>query len=161
MANSTKILILNLLASGLVCLILLSATQARAWEVVTGRVRSMLTVGDKIRLTVLLDEQSAETDSAGENRQSTTSETTIKTTQDTPTGNAVTFEVESKNLPPRLKEGDNIRIWSKPDSPRKPWRISTNRGHDPTGVRSRLHGRGRHSGKNSGRGGGKGGHGGH
>ena len=162
MANSTKIFILILLITGLVCsLILLPATETRAWEIVTGRVSSMLTVDDKIRLTVLLDGQTAKTDTTTENLQSATSETTVKNTQDASATNSITFEVESRNLPPQLKEGDYIRIWSKPGSRLKPWRISSNRGHDPTGVRSRLHGRGRHSGRNSGRSGGKGGHGGH
>ena len=162
MANSTKIFILILLVTGLVCsLILLPATETRAWEVVTGQVSSMLTVGDKIRLTVLLDGQTAKTDTTTENLQSTTSETTSKSTQDAPATNSITLEVESRNLPPQLKEGDYIRIWSKPGSLQKPWRISSSRGHDPTGVRSRLHGRGRQSGGNSGRSGGKGGHGGH
>ena len=162
MANSSKIFILILLLTGLVCsLILLPATETRAWEVVTGRGNSMQAVSDKIRLTVILDAQTAKIGTAAEDPQATTSETTAKTAQDAPATSSITLEVESRSLPPQLKEGDYIRIWSKPGSLQKPWRISTSRSHDPTGVRSRLHGRGRQSGGNSGRGGGKGGHGGH
>ncbi len=162
MANSSKIFILILLVTGLVCgLILLPANSAQAWEVVTGRISSMQAVGEKVRLTVLLDTQTAATDIATEEQQAKTGKTTLKSDQSNSATNSINLEVESRNLPPRLKKGDYIRIWSKPGSLQKPWRISTSRGHDPTGVRSRLHGRGRHSGGNSGRSGGKGGHGGH
>ncbi len=73
----------------------------------------------------------------------------------------IDLEVPRQELPPRLKEGDLIRIWKRNDNPSKPVRISYGRGYDPTGVRSRLSGRGRRSGGGRGGGGGKGGHGGH
>ena len=159
MANPSKIFILTLLVAWLVCsLTFIPAAETYAWEVMTGRISSMQTVGDKTQLTVLLD---APTDAATIDPQLETDKNALKTDTGNPASNSLNLEIVSRNLPPQLKEGDHIRIWSKPDCPRKPWRISSSRGHDPTGVRSRLRGRGRHSGRGSGRGGGKGGHGGH
>jgi hypothetical protein len=60
MANSSKIFILILLATGLVCsLILIPAAETHAWEVMTGRIRAMHTVGGKTQLSILLDMPSA------------------------------------------------------------------------------------------------------
>ncbi|MEA3334226.1 MAG: hypothetical protein U9Q58_11620 [Pseudomonadota bacterium] len=121
--------------------------QARAWELVTGRISSMIEVNGNIHLTVL-------TDSQAEKSQESTSSNTAQTTLD--------LKVPRQELPPRLKEGDLIRIWQRDDNPAKPVRISYGRGYDPTGVRSRLSGRSRRSGGgHGGGGGGKGGHGGH
>ena len=97
-----------------------------------------------VHLTVLTDSQ------PDESQKSVTSDISIKTT--------INLEVPSAELPPRLKEGDLIRIWRESDNQLKPLRISYSRGYDPTGVRSRLSGRGLRS--SAGRSGGKGGHGG-
>jgi len=162
MANSSKIFILTLFVTWLVCsLILIPAAKTHAWEVMTGRISSMHTVGDKIQLTVLLDSQTAATEITTVDPKLETGKNTRDTGTENPEPNSLNLEIESRNLPPQLKKGDYIRIWTKPDNPQKPWRISSSRGHDPTGVRSRLKGRGRHSGRGSGRGSGKGGHGGH
>ncbi len=144
MARSFNILILTLIGAGI--LFLLDAgrpNQARAWELVCGRISTMVEVNGKVQLTVLTDSQA---DKSQESTSSKISQTTID------------LEVPRQELPPRLKEGDLIRIWKQNDNPSKPVRISYGRGYDPTGVRSRLSGRGRRSG--GGRGGGKGGHGG-
>ena len=146
MARSFNILILTLIGAGI--LLFLDAgrpNKARAWEVVTGRITTMLEVNGKIHLTVLTDSQS--NDSSEPTPSNLSAQTTIN------------LEVPREELPPRLKEGDLIRIWKQSDNQHKPLRISYSRGYDPTGVRSRLSGRGRRSG--SGRSGGKGGHGGH
>ncbi len=162
MANSSKIFILTLFVTWLVCsLILIPAAETHAWEVMAGRISSMQTVGDKIQLTVLLDASTTKTDTATVDPKLETSKNTRETDTENPAVNSFNLEIESRNLPPQLKEGDYIRIWRKPDNPQKPWRISSSHGHDPTGVRSRLKGRGRLSGRGSGRGGGKGGHSGH
>ena len=161
MANSSKIFILILLVAGLACsLVLIPAAETHAWEVMTGRISTMHTVGEKTQLTVLLGAQSTETEAASVDSQPETNGSSKETATGNPAANSLDLEIASRDLPPQLKKGDYIRIWSKPDSPQKPWRISSSRGHDPTGVRSRLKGRGRHSGRGSGRGG-KGGHGGH
>ncbi|RLB71943.1 MAG: hypothetical protein DRH03_05290 [Deltaproteobacteria bacterium] len=122
--------------------------QARAWELVCGRISTMAEVNGKIHLTVITDSKAAQS-------QESTSAKISQTTID--------LEVLRQELPPRLKEGDLIRIWKQNDNPSKTVRISYGRGYDPTGVRSRLSGRGRRSGGGGGRGGGKGGggHGGH
>ncbi len=117
--------------------------QARAWELVCGRIRTMVEVNGKIHLTVITNSQA---DKSQESTAAKISQTTID------------LEVPHQELPPRLKEGDLIRIWKQNDNPSKTVRISYGRGYDPTGVRSRLSGRGRRSG--GGRSGGKGGHGG-
>lgn len=162
MANPSKIFLLTLLLTWLVCsLILIPAADTLAWEVMTGRIGSMRTNGDKIQLTVLLDVPTSKTDAVTGDSQLAASNNTRETDTEKPAANSLEIEIENRNLPPRLKKGDYIRIWSKPDNPRKPWRISSSRGHDPTGVRSRLKCRCRLSGRGSGRGGGKGGHGGH
>jgi len=161
MANPSKIFILTLLATCSVYLVLIPAAETRAWEVMTGRISSMQTVGDKIQLTILLDSQTTATETTAAEDKVENRRNPRKTNTETPVTNSLNLEIESRNLPPQLKEGDHIRIWSKPGCPRQPWRISCRRGHDPTGVRSRLKGRGRHFGRGSGRGGGKGGHGGH
>ncbi len=161
MANSSKIFILILLLSSLVCsLILFPTTEAKAWEVITGRISSIQAVGEKTQLTILLNSQNSEMlTPAGQ--QAENDKTASKTDADQATANSIDLEIETRDLPPQLKKGDYIRIWSKPDNQLKPWRISSSRGHDPTGVRSRLQGRGRHGGRSAGRSGGKGGHGGH
>ena len=162
MANSSKIFILILLATGLVCsLILIPAAETHAWEVMTGRIRAMHNVGGKTQLSILLDTPSAATAAAAADPQPAADGSSGETATGNSAANSIDLEIATRNLPPRLKEGDYIRIWSKPGCLDKPWRISCCRGHDPTGVRSRLRGRGRHSGRGSGRGGGKGGHGGH
>ncbi len=162
MANSSKIFILTLFLTWLACcLSLIPAAKTHAWEVVTGRISTMHTVGDKIQLTVLLDSPTTKTDTTAVDPRLETIQNTQETGTENPAVNSLNLEIESRDLPPQLKEGDYIRIWSKPDNPQKPWRISSSRGHDPTGVRSRLKGRGRLSGRGSGHGGGKGGHGGH
>jgi len=162
MANSSKIFILTLFVTWLACcLMLIPATKVHAWEVMTGRVSSMHTVGDKIQLTVLLDTPTTKTGTTSVDPQLVNNQNTRDTGTENPAANPLNFEIERRYLPPQLKEGDYIRIWSKPDNPQKPWRISGHRSHDPTGVRSRLKGRSRLSGRGSGRGGGKGGHGGH
>ncbi|MEA1921683.1 MAG: hypothetical protein U9N63_03425 [Pseudomonadota bacterium] len=117
--------------------------QARAWELVCGRISTMVEVNGKIHLTVITDSQTAK---SPESTSAKISQTTID------------LEIPRQELPSRLKEGDLIRIWKQNDNPSKTVRISYGRGYDPTGVRSRLSGRGRRSG--GGRGGGKGGHGG-
>ena len=106
----------------------------------------MVEIDGKVQLTVITDSQA---DKSQESTSAKISQTTID------------LEVPRQELPPRLKEGDFIRIWKQNDNPSKTVRISYGRGHDPTGVRSRLSGRGRHSGGGRGGGGGKGGHGGH
>ena len=145
MARSFNILILTLIGAGII--LFLDAgrpNDARAWELVTGRISKMVEVNGKIQLTVLTDPQ------ANDDHKSTTSNILTQTTID--------LEVPRDELPPRLKEGDLIRIWRQSDNQLKPLRISYSRGYDPTGVRSRLSGRGRRS--SASRGGGKGGHGG-
>ncbi|MCK5681314.1 hypothetical protein KAI46_10945 [bacterium] len=152
MANTSKILILALLGVGILFSpIFMPAAESLAWDVVTGQVSSIFKLGTKVRLTVLLDAQPG---------KESTKITPAPPNNDSP---ATTLELEifSVNLPPRLKTGDYIRIWTHPDNPQTSWRISRSRSHDPTGVRSRLQGRGGQSGRKSGRGGGKGGHGGH
>ena len=146
MARSFNILILTLIGAGII--LFLDAgrpNQARAWELMTGRITTMIEVNGKIHLTVLTNSQS--NDSPKPAPSNLPAQTTID------------LEVPRAELPPRLKEGDLIRIWKQSDNQHKPLRISYSRGYDPTGVRSRLSGRGRRSG--SGRSGGKGGHGGH
>ena len=118
--------------------------EVQAWELVCGRINTMVEVDGKIHLTVIT---ASKVDESQESTPSNILQTTIE------------LEVPRQELPPRLKEGDIIRIWKQSDNPSKPVRISYSRGYDPTGVRSRLSGRGRRSG--GGRGGGKGGHGGH
>lgn len=143
MAKSFNILILTLIGAGiLLCLDALRPGEARAWELVTGRISTMVESNGKVHLTVLTDSQSNDSPNSNLSTQTT-----------------IDLEVPREELPPRLKEGDHIRIWNQIDNPHKPLRISYSRGYDPTGVRSRLSGRGRRSG--SGHSGGKGGHGGH
>ncbi|MCK5540410.1 MAG: hypothetical protein KAI69_05730 [Deltaproteobacteria bacterium] len=117
--------------------------QARAWELVTGRISTMVELDGKVHLTVITDSQADKGPTS---------------TKISPT--TIDLEVPHQELPPRLKEGDFIRIWQQNDNPSKPVRISYGRGSDPTGVRSRLSGRSRRSGGGGG-GGGKGGHSGH
>ncbi len=146
MAKSFNILILTLI--GVASLLLagvLSPDAAQAWELVTGRVESMTEVNGNIHLTVLTDSNSEET-------QTSANPKPLNQT-------IINFEVPPEDLPKRLKEGDLIRIWQHSDKQLKPVRISYSRGYDPTGVRSRLSGRGQLSSR--GGGGGKGGHGGH
>ncbi|MEA3347829.1 MAG: hypothetical protein U9Q39_02075, partial [Pseudomonadota bacterium] len=147
MAKSFNILILTLIGAGM--LFFLDAgrpNQAQAWELVTGRISSMVEVNDKIHLTVITGSKAAKSQ---ESTVAQISQTTID------------LEVPRQELPPRLKEGDLVRVWKQSDNPSKPVRISYGRGYDPTGVRSRLSGRGRRSGGGRSGGGGKGGHGGH
>ena len=147
MARSFNILILSLIGAGI--LFFLDAgrpNQARAWELVCGRISSMVEVNGKVQLTVI-------TNSQAEKNQESTSSNSSQTT--------IELEVPRQELPPRLKEGDLIRIWKHNDNPSKTVRISYGQGYDPTGVRSRLSGRGRRSGGGRSGGGGKGGHGGH
>ena len=123
--------------------------QAQAWELVCGRISTMVEVDGKVQLTVITDSQA---DKSQESTPTNISQTTIN------------LEVPRQDLPPRLKEGDLIRIWQQNDNSSKSVRISYGRGYDPTGVRSRLSGRGRRTGGGrggNGGGGGKGGHGGH
>jgi len=162
MANPVKIFLLVLSGLGLLfcILILMPATQALAWEVVTGRVSSMTKQGDKVQLTVLLDAPVAAKSTSTETQPQTAGRSISKSVSDN-SANSIDLELKSNNLPPRLKPGDNIRIWKHPDNPQKTWRISFGRGHDPTGVRSRLCRCGNKPGRGSRRGGGKGGHGGH
>ncbi len=146
MAKSFNILILTLIGAGIIFFLDAGLpNKARAWELVTGRISTMVEVNGKVQLTVLTDSQ------ADESQESTSSNISTQTTID--------LEVPRQELPPRLKEGDLIRIWRQNDNSLKPLRISYSRGYDPTGVRSRLSSRGRRSGR--GRGGGNGGHGGH
>ena len=147
MARSFNILILTLIGAGM--LFFLDAgrpNQAQAWELVCGRISTMVEVDGKVQLTVITDSQ------ADKSQESTSSNISQKT---------INLEVPRQDLPPRLKEGDLVRIWQKNDNSSKPVRISYGRGYDPTGVRSRLSGRGQRSGGGRGGGGGKGGHGGH
>ena len=145
MAKSFNIFILMLIG---VALLLgtdfLRPQEANAWELVTGRIKNLVEVNGKVQLTVITDPQPEE------NQTSTTSEISPQA--------AIDLELPKEERPPRLKEGDLIRIWQHSDQQLNPVRISYSRGYDPTGVRSRLSGRGRLSG--SGRGAGKGGHGG-
>ena len=145
MARSFNIFILTLIGAGI--LFSLDAWQpdkARAWELITGRINTMVEVDGMVHLSILTDSQ------PNESQLSISSNISTQTTID--------LEVPRQELPPRLKEGDLIRIWTQSDNPYKPVRISYSRGYDPTGVRSRLSSRGRRSG--SGRGGGNGGNGG-
>ena len=146
MAKSFNIFILTLIGVSILLFTgVLRPNEARAWDLLTGRVKTMIELDGKVQLTVITDSQ------LESSQKSTSSETSTQTT--------INLEVPRDELPPRLKEGDLIRIWQQSDNQLKPVRISYSRGYDPTGVRSRLSGRGRLSG--TGRGGGKGGHGGH
>ncbi|MBN2810044.1 MAG: hypothetical protein JXR80_11180 [Deltaproteobacteria bacterium] len=121
--------------------------EAAAWELLSGQVKTMVAVGDKIHLTILTEPQT-EVKAGADDPFSAKAE--IPSTLD--------FEVLREELPPRLQEGDFVRIWQAGDNQLTPIRITSSRGYDPTGVRARLSGRGRLSGAS--RGSGKGGHGG-
>lgn len=130
----------------LLCPGALRPDEARAWELATGRIKTMVESNGKVLLTVLIDSRSKDSQSPA-------------TTKEITTPSAIDLEIPREELPPRLKEGDLIRIWNQIDNPHKPVRISYSRGYDPTGVRSRLSGRSRRTGTN--RSSGKGSHGGH
>ena len=117
--------------------------------------------GDKVYLTVILDSRTDKKTAPAIDTQPQITGVTSETITDGPPATTVSLEIENSNVPPRLKQGDHIRVWRYPDNPQKTWRISFGRGHDPTGVRSRLCGGRRSGGRGSRRGGGKGGHGGH
>ena len=140
-------------------LIFIPTAETMAWDVVTGQISSIHKIGNKSRLTVLLDSHSRKIEATSVDSQPKTTGSPAKATTTKSKANSIDLEIDNQDLPPQLKKGDHIRIWSKPDRPQKPWRISKSLGHDPTGVRSRLKGRGRHSGgRGSGHGGGHGGH---
>lgn len=146
MAKSFNLFILTLIGFGIFLTTgVLRPAEAQAWDLITGRVKTLVEVDGKIKLKVVTNSQ------LNKSQETASSDITDQETID--------FEVPREELPPFLKEGDLIRIWQKSDNRLKSVRISYSRGYDPTGVRSRLSGRGRHSG--GGRGGGKGGNGGH
>ncbi|MCD6269066.1 MAG: hypothetical protein J7J71_02910, partial [Deltaproteobacteria bacterium] len=82
--------------------------QARAWELVTGRISSMVEVDGKVHLRVLTT--NSQVNKSLEVTYADASQTTID------------LEVPRQELPPRLKEGDLIRIWKRNDNPSKPVR---------------------------------------
>ncbi len=127
-----------LLTAAAVVLLLaaLPAPPARAqeWQLVTGRVETLVRGEKYIELTLKPDSGTGKTP-------------------------PVNLEIPVADCPGPLKAGDHVRIWNKTTgSGRTVYRISTNRRCDATGVRQRLR---RHGHRSGGRRGGGGGHGGH
>ena len=109
--------------------------RARGWELVTGRIQSLVREGNQLTLTLEPDKASG-----------------LKSSP-------ITLEVPAEACSGELKKGTQVRIWSKTKgSGATVYKISASRGCDPTGVRLRLR---KHGHRFGGRRGGRGGHGGH